>query len=221
MWALIDCDLWQAPKNASISGTVVGVALIDTFVSLLAGLALFPIVFASGLNPSEGPGLMFVTLPFAFGNVAFGQLMGVVFLVLVAASSGARQFHCLSRWWLIWSNEPRFRRLWVTFWLAFSCWFVGLGTVFSFSIWKQAKPLVSEDSGFHLYQWGAASGLDFFGVVISSIPAYHVAFGRTVLCGLCRLTGVGVARYATNCRCAARCAVRLDTFDALCGATAP
>ncbi len=67
------------PKNASISGTVVGVALIDTFVSLLAGLALFPIVFASGLNPSEGPGLMFVTLPFAFGNVAFGQLMGVVF----------------------------------------------------------------------------------------------------------------------------------------------
>ncbi len=41
-------------KGASISTTVVGIALLDTFVSLLAGLALFPIVFAAGLNPSEG-----------------------------------------------------------------------------------------------------------------------------------------------------------------------
>lgn len=153
------------PKNASISGTVVGVALIDTFVSLLAGLALFPIVFASGLNPGEGPGLMFVTLPFAFGNVAFGQLMGVVFFVLVAVAAWSSAISLLEPMVAYLVERTKIRRFWVTFWLAFSCWFVGLGTVFSFNIWKQAKFFVNEESGFHLYQWGAEQGLDFFGVV--------------------------------------------------------
>jgi NSS family neurotransmitter:Na+ symporter len=53
----------------------------------------------------------------------------------------------------------------VTFWLAFVCWFVGLGTVFSFNIWQKAKFFVNDASGFHLYQWGAEKGLDFFGVI--------------------------------------------------------
>ena len=100
------------PKNASISGTVVGVALIDTFVSLLAGLALFPIVFASGLNPGEGPGLMFVTLPFAFGNVAFGQLMGVVFFVLVAVAAWSSAISLLEPMVAYLVERTKIRRLW-------------------------------------------------------------------------------------------------------------
>tara|TARA_B100000676_G_C17619905_1_gene601122 strand:- start:73 stop:672 length:600 start_codon:yes stop_codon:yes gene_type:complete len=55
------------PKNAGL------VASADTFVALIAGFAIFPIVFAFGLNPAEGPGLFFVTMP-----VAFGQLPGIV-----------------------------------------------------------------------------------------------------------------------------------------------
>ncbi|MGO4000503.1 MULTISPECIES: sodium-dependent transporter [Pseudomonas] len=153
------------PKDSSISGTVVGVALLDTFVSLLAGLALFPIVFAGGLNPSEGPGLMFVSLPFAFGNVAFGQLMGVVFFVLVAIAAWSSAISLLEPMVAYLVERTRVSRGWVTFWLAFSCWFVGLGTVFSFNIWKQARFFVNDGAGFHLYQWGANSGLDFFGVI--------------------------------------------------------
>ena len=55
------------PKNAGL------VATADTFVALIAGFAIFPIVFAFGLNPGEGPGLFFVTMP-----VAFGQLPGII-----------------------------------------------------------------------------------------------------------------------------------------------
>ncbi len=55
------------PKNAGL------VAGADTFVALIAGFAIFPIVFAFGLDPAQGPGLFFVTMP-----VAFGQLPGVV-----------------------------------------------------------------------------------------------------------------------------------------------
>ena len=153
------------PKQSSIAGTVVAVALLDTFVSLLAGLALFPIVFAAGLNAGEGPGLMFVTLPLAFGNVAFGQLMGVVFFVLVAVAAWSSAISLLEPMVAYLVERTRVSRLWVTAALAFACWFAGLGTVFSFNIWKDAKFFVSEDGAFHWYQWGAAGGLDVFGVI--------------------------------------------------------
>ncbi len=153
------------PKNSSIAGTVVAVALLDTFVSLLAGLALFPIVFSAGLNASEGPGLMFVTLPLAFGNVAFGQLMGVVFFVLVAVAAWSSAISLLEPMVAYLVERTKVSRLWVTAALAFICWFVGLGTVFSFNIWKEAKFFVTEGGAFQLYQWGAAGGLDVFGVI--------------------------------------------------------
>lgn len=153
------------PKQTSIAGTVLAVALVDTFVSLLAGLALFPIVFAAGLNAGEGPGLMFVTLPLAFGNVAFGQLIGVVFFVLVAVAAWSSAISLLEPMVAYLVERTRVSRLWITAALAFVCWFVGLGTVFSFNIWKEAKFFVSEGGAFHLYQRGAAGGLDTFGVI--------------------------------------------------------
>ena len=48
------------PRKASIGSTVLTVGLLDTVVALTAGMALFPVVFAAGLQPNEGPGLMFV-----------------------------------------------------------------------------------------------------------------------------------------------------------------
>ena len=108
---------------------------------------------------------MFVTLPFAFGNVAFGQLMGVVFFVLVAVAAWSSAISLLEPMVAYLVERTGIRRAWVTFWLAFTCWFVGLGTVFSFNIWQKAKFFVNDEAGFHLYQWGAANGLDFFGVI--------------------------------------------------------
>ncbi|WP_313514055.1 sodium-dependent transporter [Pseudomonas sp.] len=153
------------PKHASIGATVIAVALMDTFVSLLAGVALFPIVFSAGLNPGEGPGLMFVTLPLAFGNVGFGQVMGVVFFILVLIAAWTSAISMLEPMVAYLVERSRRSRLWITSMLAFVCWFVGLGTVFSFNIWKQAKFFVGDNGGFALYQWGAAGGLDFFGVI--------------------------------------------------------
>lgn len=56
----------------------------DTLVALLAGLAIFPIVFAFGLNAAGGPGLVFETVPLAFGNMPGGTLVGALFFLLVA-----------------------------------------------------------------------------------------------------------------------------------------
>jgi NSS family neurotransmitter:Na+ symporter len=75
------------PKNASIGSTVITVAVLDTLVALVAGMAIFPIVFANQLDPGAGPGLMFVTLPVAFGSMIGGQLFGFLFFVMVAVAA--------------------------------------------------------------------------------------------------------------------------------------
>ena len=62
------------------SGVIV---LAVTLVSIAAGLAIFPIVFAYGLSPASGPGLAFVTLPLAFAQMPGGQFFGVLFLLLL------------------------------------------------------------------------------------------------------------------------------------------
>ena len=56
-------------------------------VTLLAGLAIFPIVFANGLSPAEGPGLIFATLPVAFGQMPGGAILGPMFFVLMAIAA--------------------------------------------------------------------------------------------------------------------------------------
>jgi NSS family neurotransmitter:Na+ symporter len=65
---------------ASTSGIIAGA---DSAVALLAGLCIFPIVFAAGLAPNAGPGLMFQSLPLAFRDIPFGSLIGLLFFVMV------------------------------------------------------------------------------------------------------------------------------------------
>jgi len=59
------------------------VVIMDTVIALAAGMAIFPIVFAEGLDLSSGPGLIFVTLPLAFGNISGGWFVGVAFFALL------------------------------------------------------------------------------------------------------------------------------------------
>lgn len=150
------------PKKASIGATVLAVGLLDTLVALTAGLALFPIVFAAGLEPGGGPGLMFVTLPIAFGNIAFGQLMGLVFFVLVAVAAWSSSISMLEPAVAYFVERSGRSRTLVTSVLALFCWLVGMGTVLSFNVAAEAKFFVFGADGFHLFQWGAEGGRNFF-----------------------------------------------------------
>lgn len=60
------------------------VIIADTMVALLAGLAIFPFVFSAGMKVAEGPGLIFVVLPVAFASMGYGDIIGVIFFLLVA-----------------------------------------------------------------------------------------------------------------------------------------
>jgi NSS family neurotransmitter:Na+ symporter len=71
------------PQDASISKTILTVALLDTAFGLMMGLCIFPLIFANAMEPTSGPGLLFVSLPIAFATMPFGVLMGGLFFVLV------------------------------------------------------------------------------------------------------------------------------------------
>lgn len=122
------------PSNASIPGTVAMIALISTGVSLLVSLAIFPVVFVNGLEPGQGPGLMFVTLPLAFGHMPLGALFGFLFFLLVsfAAITSAISMTEPALAYLVEEYNAKRSRVAVT--LGVVCWFIGLGTVLSFNV---------------------------------------------------------------------------------------
>lgn len=122
------------PSNASIPGTTAAIALISTLVSIGAGLAIFPIVFANGLEPSQGPGLMFVTLPLAFGHMPFGAAFGFLFFLLVsfAAITSAISMTEPALAYLV--EEYNAQRSRVAISLGVLCWLIGIGTVLSFNV---------------------------------------------------------------------------------------
>ena len=72
------------PEETSITGASASVVVADTGIAMLAGLIIFPLVFANGLNPAEGPGLVFQTLPLALGQMPAGAFFSTIFFVLLA-----------------------------------------------------------------------------------------------------------------------------------------
>ena len=74
-------------KKNSLGGEAVRITALDTFVALLAGLIIFPACFAYGMEPDQGPSLIFVTLPNIFINMPMGQIWGGLFFVFMTFAS--------------------------------------------------------------------------------------------------------------------------------------
>ncbi len=124
------------PSSVSIGGTVVTIAVLDTLVAIVAGLAIFPVVFANGLEPGQGPGLMFVTVPLAFGQLPFGALFGALFFILVsfAAITSAISLTEPTLAYLVEKYNAKRSRAAAS--LGVACWLLGIGTVLSFNEWS-------------------------------------------------------------------------------------
>ncbi|MGM0703688.1 MAG: sodium-dependent transporter [Pseudomonadota bacterium] len=75
------------PARASIARTTVTVAIADTLVALMAGLAIFPVIFANGMSPAGGPGLLFMSLPLAFQAMPLGGLFAILFFVMLSMAA--------------------------------------------------------------------------------------------------------------------------------------
>ena len=127
------------PKETSIAKTSMIIAAADTLVALMAGLVIFPIVFAHGLEPGAGPGLIFKTLPLAFGQMDAGILVGVLFFILLTFAAWSSSISLIEPA-VAWLVENRgHTRVYASTVMGFATWAVGLGTVFSFNIASDIK----------------------------------------------------------------------------------
>ena len=137
---LFTIGAYMDQKSSIVRASIV-VAVADGGVALLAGLAIFPIVFAHGLSPAEGPGLIFATLPIAFGQMPAGFVLGPLFFLLMAIAaltSAITILETVVATMLDYSDQSNGHIILAT---SLLLWLAGLGTVFSFSSLADFYPL--------------------------------------------------------------------------------
>ena len=129
------------PKDISIPKAAFVIGSVDTGVALLAGLAIFPIVFATGLDPSEGPGLVFVTMPVAFSAMPFGYILGVTFFLLLFVAAYTTTIGMLEP--VVAYLEERWNRgrLALAIWAGLVIWLIGILPGLSDNVLADVRPL--------------------------------------------------------------------------------
>jgi neurotransmitter:Na+ symporter, NSS family len=165
-------------KPIPIGRTTLTIAAGDTLVAMLAGLAIFPIVFANGLDPAEGAGLAFVTLPVAFGDMPLGSLVGVMFFVLFVFAAITSTIAILETVVAYFIEQGRGSRRKIVWLLTITYWIMGLATVLSFNLWADARPLDFIPALAHLDPGHIIDGLvaNVFLLVVGALIALWVGW---------------------------------------------
>jgi len=132
-----------AAREIDLRSVAIATIAGDTIVSCLAGLAVFPIVFAEKLDPASGPRLMFVTLPLAFARLPFGTVAATVFFVLLTVAALASAVSLLELPAAFVRRLLNCSRSLATAITAAACGLLGLLSVFSFNVLSKWHPLAS------------------------------------------------------------------------------
>jgi len=131
------------PGNISLPKAAFMIAMADTAVAILAGLAIFPVVFANGLDPADGPGLIFVTLPVAFGNMPLGYIVGLLFFVLLFFAAYSSILGMLEPVISFLEEHRGYSRPKMTILTGTICWVLTIGATLSFNVWADLRPLAA------------------------------------------------------------------------------
>lgn len=137
-------------RSTSIARTCLQIAAADTLVALLAGLAIFSVVFARGMEPAAGPGLLLQTLPLAFANMPGGHVMGSLFFILVVFAAWTSSISLLEPGVSLLEERFGLSRRRAVLVQTLSVWLLGVAVALSFNHW----------SGFQLFGLGLFDLLD-------------------------------------------------------------
>jgi len=135
MAIMITYGAYLTPETNILRASAI-ICFADTLVAVLAGIAIFPIVFAVGLDPASGPGLIFVTLPVAFGQMPFGQVFGTVFFALAlfaALTSSISLLEIVVSWG---EEHTAWSRSRLALAGGFLAWGIGIASVLSTNVWS-------------------------------------------------------------------------------------
>lgn len=141
-----------ASRDTNLGKTSGSIAFADTAVAIVAGLAIFPIVFSVGMEPNAGPTLMFQTLPAAFHSMPGGAIVGFLFFVLVlfAALTSSVSLLEISVGWVM--EKFGAGRVKAALGISVGVFLVGLLSALSFNVLADQRPLAGVP-GFENATW--------------------------------------------------------------------
>lgn len=128
-------------KDRTLTGETINICLLDTLVAFLAGLIIFPSCFAFGVDPGQGPGLVFITLPNIFNQMVGGRIFGVLFFVFMtfaAQSTIIAVFENIISFSMDLFGTSRKKAVLIN---GIAIILLSLPCVFGFNIWSGFQPL--------------------------------------------------------------------------------
>jgi NSS family neurotransmitter:Na+ symporter len=131
------------PKTVSLPKAAFTIAIADTAVAILAGLAIFPVVFASGLDPADGPGLIFVTLPIAFGSMQAGYIIGLLFFILLFFAAYSSVLGMLEPIVSYLEEHRGFSRPKMAVSAGLLSFTIGISASLSYNVWSDLRPMAA------------------------------------------------------------------------------
>ena len=162
------------PEETSIMRVSAAVVIADTVIALLAGLVVFPLVFANGLDPADGPGLVFHTLPLAFGQMAGGVAVATIFFALLGLAAWTSALGIVEAG-VAWCVERvGCSRTRAAVLVGALIWTLGLGSVLSFNLL----------SGFRFFRGRIYENVDFLSsnVMLPLGGLFITIFAGWVMC---------------------------------------
>ena len=127
------------PKHISIGQSIAVTALLDVMVALLAGLAIFPLIFAHHLSPQAGPGLMFMSLPIAFSHLSGGLVLGSLFFILLLFAAWTSSINIAEPLVASLFERTRCSRKMAALIIGLVAWVLGIVSVLSFNLWSHVQ----------------------------------------------------------------------------------
>lgn len=127
------------PRHTRFYGPVITVVFLDVLVAILAGLAIFSIVFSHGLTAIGGPGLIFEALPIAFANMAGGQVLGALFFALFIFAAWTSSISMAEPVVVLLAERYLGSRVKAAIFVGLFAWALGIGSVLSFNYWSEIK----------------------------------------------------------------------------------
>lgn len=123
-------------RKTNVLSSSVTIAALDTGIALLAGIAIFPAVFAMGFQPAESTGLTFKVLPLVFHQLPFGAVLSTLFFILLTIAAVTSAISLLEVMVSFASDELGWRRSRATIIMALLATIIGIPSALGFGVWS-------------------------------------------------------------------------------------
>ncbi|MGG1592387.1 sodium-dependent transporter [Terribacillus saccharophilus] len=155
------------PKTQHLPQAAFSIIIINIFVALLAGLAIFPGVFAFGMEPDAGPVLIFAVLPAVFSNMQFGTLFFIIFLILFLFAALTSAFSMLEIFVAATTKKDKTKRTKRSWQLGLLIFLVGIPSCLSYGVLSDF--LIFDKTIFDLFDYTVSNILMPLGALLISL----------------------------------------------------